>query len=81
MVKTIYGSRKRGVKWDISAGKTYYRYSYFDKTLGYTHFYFLPTIEYNRTFGARQEDNSFDIRFKWLVWEFVVSRFWGKTYT
>ena len=80
MIKTIYGSRKRGVKWDISAGKTYFKQSCGDKILGYMRFYLLPTIEYDRHFRPNQEDNSFDICFKWLFWEFVVSRFWGKAY-
>ena len=81
MLKTIYGSRKKGVHWDISAGETYYKDSFREYTIGYVYFYLLPTIEYHRAFTPNQDDNSFHIKFKWMFWEFVVSRFWGKTYT
>ena len=80
MIKTIYGSRKRGVKWDISTGKTYYKQYFGESVMGYTKFYLLPTIEYDRHFRPAKNDNSFSIGFKWLFWEFCINRFWGTAY-
>lgn len=51
------------------------------KNLGFTHFYFLPSIEYfrDKTFDE-DGDCSFNIDFSWLFFNVTLTVYWGSAY-
>ena len=74
--KNIYSSRARGVSWWIYGGSTFA-----DDILDNTHFYLLPSIEYEHWGVCDKEDQSIDISFKWLFWYISITRYHGLAYT
>ena len=77
MMKDLYRSAAKGVVWQIWTRTNYKRE---DTLFPYVTFYLLPTIEYSRIDSFGEEDNEIDINFKWLFWQFTISRYWGDVY-
>lgn len=79
LCKNIYRSTEKGVEWWLYSGKTVA-----DPISGrnFTHFCLLPAIEYDHwdVDVEVEEDQSFDISFKWLFWYFTITRYWGSVY-
>lgn len=77
LFKNIYRSTEKGVEWWLYSGRTIA-----DPTSGcdFTHFYLLPTIAFEHYDVGFEEDQSFDISFKWLFWYFTITKYWGSLY-
>lgn len=77
MLKTFYKNKDKGVEWTVFACMNYYR----AKQNGYTAFYLLPTISYERYEMCEFDDErDFNIYFKWLFWSLEIRRSWGDAY-